>query len=255
MEIHSIPSRSQIFLKEQRKGAKSSLNEKYRYFNRQFLTLPVTAKDLGNKSIRKNLTNEANQEEAKTNTKTSSQTANPTATKSKSPANSDEDFADEARDTIIDTKAIVHVFNDDVQFGLANKYLDTEKRKKIPQSQIERQFEALERISSASSDISIGPVESLERQGLKANERSLSIDSDVIIGIFEGVSAESPIPEDVCNIKEQEKVDGKARSKIISDNTSSRKNDIYAVDKKTEESMFAKEKENNNYQENGVPGR
>lgn len=156
MEIHSVPSRNHIFAKESKNEAKF---ENYRHFHRQFLSLPLDANleksreleklDKSNKPIVLTLPDNVSLAKARTSPEIQ-----------RVRRQSKDRNSDEERDTFEDAKAILYVFDETIR--PAARTTDNES--------LQQQLAGIRK----------------RQEFINSNAKSGSLDSDVVVGIFEG---------------------------------------------------------------------
>lgn len=182
MEIRNTPSRYQIFSKETQNLAKK---EKNRHFHRKFLSLPLVANN--NVESRKSATQKVTKDLNKSNMDRNGGSLVKSQTSPEIHSSKKQLDAQDAEDESVifgQTKAIVHVF-DDRTYPKSETELEIESHKYLNSS------DKVERHSDTDNLIQKRDVFK------KSAEQSGSLDSDVVVGVFEGkdTSDEEVIPK------------------------------------------------------------
>lgn len=177
MELHQIPTRHQIFSKVSKPIAK---HDDYRYFHRKFLSLPVIAKakrtmlpsvagPASNESPMVLVVQKPQPENALSLVK-SHTSPEIKALALDSPTTTDEEeHVEERRHQFEEVKALMHVYHDDDDVPI--------------ETSREKPFNDKDSIQSVASP---AIIQHTQNQFRYADMRSNSLDSDVIIGVFEG---------------------------------------------------------------------
>lgn len=159
MEIHTVPSRNHIFSKESKIEAKI---ENYRHFHRKFLSLPLDANLVKSRKLEKldksskPIALPAPDTVPLVKARTSPEIQSVRGQRQSRDSHSD----DEERDTFEDAKAILYVFDEAARPAARTTDNDS----------LQQQLAAIRK----------------RQEFVNTNAKSGSLDSDVVVGIFEG---------------------------------------------------------------------